>query len=152
MNYAVEIERRAFYNIAIKAIHTFYFHTRTKIVQIEFIFLHDLSLHMLSHIVIVFHLKVHEKYCIICLWYVITEIAMSKEADNIYVLWEIYLLSHCSFLMEDGVFAFFYQPTPTDLPFQKISSLLLLFEMEFRRNAIKKKKLLEVMYKYVQTV
>ena len=24
MNYAVEIERRAFYNIAIKAIHTFY--------------------------------------------------------------------------------------------------------------------------------
>ena len=71
--------------------------TRTKIVYIEFIFLHDLSLHMLSHIVIVFHLKVHEKYCIICLWYVITEIAMSKEADNIYVLWEIYLLSHCSF-------------------------------------------------------
>jgi len=62
-----------------------YFHTRTKIVLIEFIFLHDLSLHMLSHIVIVFHLKVHEKYCIICLWYVITEIAMSKEADNIYV-------------------------------------------------------------------
>ena len=32
MNYVVEIERRAFYNIAIKAIHTFYFHTRTKIV------------------------------------------------------------------------------------------------------------------------
>ena len=97
-----------FFNISIKAIHTMHFHTRTKIVYIEFIFLHDLSLHMLSYIVIVFHLFVHEKYCIICLWYVITEIAMSKEADNIYVLWEIYLLSHCSFLMEDGVFAFFY--------------------------------------------
>lgn len=73
----------------------------------------------------------HEKYCIIGLWHVITKIAMSKKADNIYVLWEIYLLSHCSFLMEDAVFAFFYYLTPTDLPFYEISSLLLLFEMEF---------------------
>ena len=32
MNYVVEIERRAFYNISIKPIHTFYFITRIKIV------------------------------------------------------------------------------------------------------------------------